>query len=110
MMQDIYQVIVRGNFWGGRYYEDSLDSIFVLADDKQDAVNIAKSNIEQVEVHFRNKRYYGGKLAIAKHDKYKFKERNICVAKTSYQKVYNKTLTKHGNFEKVNLNTLGTNE
>lgn len=103
MKENIYQVRVRGNFCGNRYYEDSLDSIFVLADSTDDAVNIAKSNIKAVEIHFRNKKYHNGKWAIAKNDKLKFKEKNVGIATLSKQKVYNKTLTKSGKFENVEI-------
>ena len=102
-MQDIYQVIVRGNFWGGRYYETGLDSIFVLADDKEDARHIAKSNIEAVETHFRNKKLHCGKWDIAKKDQYRFKESCIGTAKLTTNKKYNKTLIRTGEFKQVTI-------
>jgi hypothetical protein len=103
-LQDtIFQVIIRGNFWGGKYYETGLDSIFVLATNKNEAMKIAKDNIDKVENHFRNKKYHNGKFAIGKKDKNKFKPDDVVQAKDSTQRKHNKTLTRTGKFKSVDL-------
>ena len=98
-MDNVYQVRVRGNFWGGRYYEIGLDSIFVLAENESNAINITKSNIRNVERHFRKKKYHNGKMAISKRDMHHFKDIDIGKATLSKNMMsYNKLLHKNGIF------------
>lgn len=99
----IYQVTVSGNFYGGKYYENGLDSIFVLAHSPQEAKKIAQDNVAGVEDHFRNKVYQGGKKAISKNDKHKFSTKDIGTAKLTSNKSFHKTLTTSGKFEKVSI-------
>ena len=94
--EQIFLVRVRGNFYGGKYYETGLDSIFVLAGSDKEAVAIAKKNIASVEKHFRNKKYANGKKAISRNDKKRFKADDIADAKVTKQKEHNKVLKADG--------------
>lgn len=99
---EVYQVRLRGNFWGGHYYEIGLDSIFVLAENAENARNITKSNILNVERHFRKKIYYGGKRAISKRDMHHFKDNDVGKATLSKNMMsYNKLLHINGVFGKL---------
>lgn len=66
--QMLYMVSCISNFWGGKYYEQSLDSIFVLASSSEEAVSIAQNNQDAVLTHFKNKRYTNGKPALRKQE------------------------------------------
>jgi len=92
----LYFVRVRGNFYGGKYYEDGLDSILVLASSEEEAVANAKKHVDAVEKHFRSKKIYGGKLAIAKKDKKRFKADDIKGAKVTSTGSHNKVLQRDG--------------
>ena len=94
--QQMYLVRVIGNFYGGKYYETGLDSIFVLASSDTEAVAIAKKNISSVETHFRNKKYTNGKKAISRNDKKHFKAGDIKDAKVTTQKEHRKVLKADG--------------
>lgn len=102
-LDKMFMVTIRGNFWGGKYYEDGLDSIFVKAGSDKEAKEIAKMNIDKVEDHFRNKRYWHGKRAIALKDKHMFKDSDVCKVRPTKQKKHGKCLTKAGIFEAVDL-------
>ena len=95
----LYFVRVRGNFYGGKYYETGIDSILVQAASEQEAVATAKKHVDAVETHFRNKRYRKGEksiAAIAKKDKRKFKADDIKDAKVTTNTTNNKVLQRDG--------------
>lgn len=94
--EQLFMVRVRGNFYGGKYYETGIDSLFVLANSPEDAVSIAKKNIKAVEEHFRNKRYANGKAAISKNDKKSFKAGDVVDAKPTKQQKHSKVLKRDG--------------
>lgn len=91
----LFLVRVRGNFYGGKYYEDGVDSIFVLASSPDEAVKIAKDNVNSVEQHFRTKRVHGGKLAIAAKDQKHFTPENVFGAKVTTMTTHSKVLHKN---------------
>ena len=97
----LFMVRVRGNFYGGKYYETGIDSLFVSASSPDEAVKIAKDNIEAVEQHFRTKKYHSGKMAIAKKDKKKFKPEDIVDAKVTKQVSHPKVLNRDGKVKPV---------
>lgn len=99
----LFKVTIRGNFWGGRYYEAGLDQIFVKAGSDKEAKEIAQLNIDKVEDHFRKKRYHNGKRAITLKDKYMFKDSDVSKVAFSKQKKHGKCLTKAGIFEEVEI-------
>jgi len=53
--QKIYSVNAIGNFWGGRYYEEGLDSFFVLVSSNREAKEIALVNVYAITEMFKNK-------------------------------------------------------
>ena len=106
MKNNIYGVRVIGNFYGGSYYEQGLDVIFVLAKSEFEAKGISRKYIEVVEDMFRNKRYINGKLAIAKKDRRRFKPEDIKSSYVTNNISFHKVLTKRGKFENINLNNL----
>ena len=96
----LFLVRVRGNFYGGKYYETGLDSMFVLASSTEDA---AKKHIGAVEEHFRNKKYTNGKKAISRNDKKRFKPDDISDAKATSQKEHRNVLKANGSVGPVKL-------
>jgi len=101
--EKLYMVRVRGNFYGGKYYETGLDSIFVLASSPEEAVKIGKDNVEAVEQHFRTKKVHGGKLAIAKKDKHHLAPKDILDAKVTKQAEHNKVLHRDGTVKPASI-------
>ena len=55
-MRKIYSITVRGNFYSRYKYQSSMDSISVLANSSEEAVEIAENNIDVITDMFRNKR------------------------------------------------------
>ncbi len=100
--EDIYQVECVGNFYGGKFYETGLDSIFVLADSSEAALNLAKKNIDVITAMFKEKKYVGGKKALAAKDKSKIKIATGKPKKTSMKK-FKKVLTKNDKFEEIDI-------
>lgn len=101
--QSLFMITVRGNFYGGKYYETGLDSMFVLASSKEEALKIGKDNVSAVEKHFRAKKYVGGKMAIAKKDTVKFTEKSIATAKSTTQKKHGKVLHSDGTVKPADI-------
>lgn len=99
--QQLFLVRCRGNFYGGKYYETGLDSVFVLASSPDEAVNIANNNIDAIIEHFKNKRVHGGKPGMRRKDNTGVK---IVDAKQTSQSSHSKVLTSNGYIEPVNLN------
>ena len=102
----MFQVRVRGNFYGGKYYEVGIDSIFVLASSPEEAKQISEKNIAAVEQHFRNKRYRKGTktiAAIAKKDKHKMKPSDIGKVTISKQKEHKKVLHRDGTVKPASI-------
>ena len=102
--QAIYQVVCRGNFYAGKYYETGLDSIFVLADSPEEATQIAKNNVDAIVDHFHNKRYKVGSRSIPAIRK---NDTQVAVsthgAKQTNMTSLRKTLTADGKFIPVQL-------
>ena len=61
---NLYAVPFYGNFYGGKYYETGVDSMFVLASSPEEAKEIGAENIDLVMDHFKNKRYRVGSRSI----------------------------------------------
>lgn len=59
--ESIYTVKTLGNFYGGKYYETGVDSIFVLAASPEEALTLAKKNIDVITAMFKEKKYTNGK-------------------------------------------------
>lgn len=99
--EGIYSVPAIANFYGGKYYEQGIDTFFVLASSPEEAKKIAGDNVDVVDKMFRNKKYKN-KNAISKRDKVKVKIGTSKPKLTSNRK-YRNTLTKNGIFELVDL-------
>jgi len=100
--QGIYGVRIVGNFWGGKYYESGIDSIFVLASSSSEAKKIAEKNVDLITEFQKNKILHGGKRALRKKDNVKIKIGGTEPKLTS-MKSFDKTLTSNNKFEKVEL-------
>ena len=100
-MKKIYGVRIRGNFYSGRFYEQGVDIVFVLAESEEEAKKISEDNIAAIEDMFRNKRVYQGRRAIKLSDKRKFLKSDIGLIKYSNMIHYDKVLNNEGNFIKV---------
>jgi len=99
--QHLYMVRCRGNFWGGKYYEDGLDSIVVAAGSPDEAFQIANSNIDAVVEHFHNK-----KLGARKRPALRRKDNKVKVTDTTKelsQTAFHKVLSSNGTFGSVNV-------
>jgi hypothetical protein len=102
--QMLYQVRCIGTFYGGKYRETGMDSIFVLAGSEDEALQIAQSNKDAVVKHFLNKRYRKGSgstpAMMPKH------AGSLKIADSKpfpKQRAYSKVLTSAGQFQPVNL-------
>lgn len=102
-----YLVRCYGNFWGGKYYESGIDSIFVFAEDEQDAVSIAKANKGAVLDHFKNKRVGSGerKRPAIKRDDNFLEIRNAKGMPT--QRKHHKVLRADGTIGPMDLDEMG---
>jgi len=100
--QSIYSVHIVGNFWGGRYYEQGLDSIFVLASSPSEAKKIAEKNVDLITEFQKNKILHGGKRALAKKDNVKIKI-GATEPKLTSMKFFRNTLTKNNKFEQISI-------
>jgi hypothetical protein len=97
----LYMVRCYSNFWDGIYYENGIDSLFVLASDSQEAQSIAKNNIESVLTHFKNKRVGPHRRPGMKKDNTFIEIRNAKLMPT--QRSHNKVLQADGTVGPVNL-------
>lgn len=92
--QKLWMVKFIGDFWGGKYYETGIDSMFVLASSSEEAKQLAANNMDAVVDHFSNKVYHGGKRALRKGDtKVRLAGGD---AKETDQRKYKKALTANG--------------
>ena len=96
MNEQLFMVRCIGNFFGGKYYETGMDSIFVAATSKEEAVELANNSIDAVVEHFHNKRVSGASHALRRKDN---RVRITGDAKpVPNQKQYNKALLRDGTF------------
>lgn len=65
-VRDVY---ICHNFYTGKYYEYSPRPIYVISNTAAEAELITEKNLKEIEIYFRSKRTYGGKLLIRKSDK-----------------------------------------
>jgi hypothetical protein len=99
---DIYGINAIGNFYGGKYYEQGMDTFFVLASSPKEAKEISSKNIDTITNMFKNKKYSNGKYAISKKDNVPVKI-GISEPKPVGRTGGKKILTKSGKFEEVSL-------
>ncbi len=95
----LYMVRCIGNFWGSKYYETGVDSIVVAASSADEAVDIARNNVDAIVDHFHNKRVKNRPALRAKDNKVKVTD----TVKQLNQTSWHKTLTRDGEFVEVNV-------
>jgi len=103
--QGIFEVSVLGNFYAGKFYEWGLDKIFVLASSPDEALKLAKRNIDEITLMFKNKKFRNGKKALQKRDHKKIEIPQTPPKKTTMTKL-KKVLTQNNKFEEVDLSEL----
>jgi hypothetical protein len=105
--QALYLTTFMSNFYSGKYYQQGMDSMFVLASSPEEAKAIAGKNLGAALEHFKNKRYLVGSRktpAIRKEEK--VIKLGSGTAKATSQQKHGKVLQADGTVGPVDLSNM----